>query len=263
MIEDLLFLVSFYSNDRDRLKLKLYCHTVYFKFINDFKLCCINNYIISIKILSLTNYHLDWNRGLKYACKSGHHDLVDFMMCSKLGIGANNWNMGLQGACRGGACCAGGHCPHRDLVDFMVEKGANNWDGGLWDACRGGACFGQCPHLDIVKLMIQKGATDWNGGLIAACLGGNIDLVKLMIEKGADDWNWGLEHACWGGACCAGGHCPHRDLVDLLIEYGANNWNLGLMGACEGNRSDIVKLMINKGATRCRYCYRNADDHLF
>src|SRR3990172_9224377 len=113
----------------------------------------------------------------------------------------------------------------------MVEKGANNWDGGLWDACRGGACFGQCPHLDIVKLMIQKGATDWNWGLIAACL---------------------------GGACCAGGHCPHRDLVDLLIEYGANNWNLGLMGACEGNRSDIVKLMINKGATRCRYCYRNA-----
>src|SRR3989344_2285979 len=163
MHKDLLYLVSSHLTDRDRLKLKLYCHTVYFKFINDFKLCCINNYIISIKILSLTNYHLDWNRGLKYACKSGHHDLVDFMMCSKLGIGANNWNMGLQGA------------------------------------CRGGACFGQCPHLDIVKLMIQKGATDWNGGLIAACLGGNIDLVKLMIEKGADDWNWGLEHACWGG----------------------------------------------------------------
>ena len=80
MIEDLLFLVSFYSNDRDRLKLKLYCHTVYFKFINDFKLCCINNYIISIKILSLTNYHLDWNRGLYHACFGNHRNVVKLMI---------------------------------------------------------------------------------------------------------------------------------------------------------------------------------------
>src|SRR3989304_3553055 len=152
MHKDLLYLVSSHLTDRDRLKLKLYCHTVYFKFINDFKLCCINNYIISIKILSLTNYHLDWNRGLKYACKSGHHDLVDFMMCSKLGIGANNWNMGLQGACRGGACCAGGPCPHRDLVDLLIEYGANNWNLGLMGACEGN-------RSDIVKLMINKGAT--------------------------------------------------------------------------------------------------------
>jgi len=85
MIEDLLFLVSFYSTDRDRLTLKLYCN-IYFKFITDFKLCCINNYIISIKILSLTNNKLNWDRGLRYACEGGHRDLVNLMIISRIYI---------------------------------------------------------------------------------------------------------------------------------------------------------------------------------
>src|SRR3972149_6083103 len=161
MLKDLLFLVSFYSTDRDRLILKLYCQTIYFKFINDFKACCINYYIISIKILSLTNPRLDWDRGLKWAC----------------------W---------GGACCAGGHCPHRDLVNLMISLGATNW-------------------------------------------------------------NWGLECACLGG---------HRDLVNLMISLGANYWNRGLMFACLGGHRNLVNLMIEKGATYCKHCDRNADDHL-
>ena len=60
MLKDLLYLVSFYSTDSDRLILKLYCN-IYFKFINDFKLCCINNEIISINILSLINNNLNWD----------------------------------------------------------------------------------------------------------------------------------------------------------------------------------------------------------
>src|SRR3990172_8058366 len=115
MHKDLLYLVSSHLTDRDRLTLKLYC-PVYFKFIDDFKLCCINNYIISIKILSLTNDYLDWNLGLMAACRGGHRDLVDFMIVNR----ANNWNRGLEGACLGGACCAGGQCPHRDIVYLMI-----------------------------------------------------------------------------------------------------------------------------------------------
>ena len=121
MHKDLLYLVSSHLTDRDRLKLKLYCHTVYFKFINDFKACCKNNFIISIKILSLTNDNLDWNYGLKYAC--------------------------LGGADRG-------HCLHRDLVDLFIQKGADDWNEGLWYACKGGADCGQCPHSDIADLMM-------------------------------------------------------------------------------------------------------------
>ena len=139
MHKDLLYLVSSHLTDRDRLKLKLYCHTVYFKFINDFKLCCINNYIISIKILSLTNDIFDWNWGLLCACWGGHRDLVYFM----INKGANDWNMGLKYSCWGG---------HRDLVDFMIEKGADDWNSGLFYACLRG-------YRDLVNLMISKGAT--------------------------------------------------------------------------------------------------------
>ena len=106
MHKDLLYLISSHLTDRDRLTLKLYCN-IYFKFINDFKLCCINNYIISIKILSLINNNLNWDRGLRYACQGGHRDLVDFMIEN----GADYWSEGLKGACRGGL---------RDLVDLMM-----------------------------------------------------------------------------------------------------------------------------------------------
>src|SRR3990172_7440448 len=133
MLKDLLFLVSFYLTDRDRLTLKLYCPTIYFKFINDFKVCCINNNIISIKILSLTNNKLNWNFGLLFACIGGHRDLVHFV----IEYGANDWNLGLQGSCL---------CGHRYLVDFMIEKGADHWNMGLYYACRGG-------NRDLVDFM--------------------------------------------------------------------------------------------------------------
>src|SRR3989304_5980421 len=214
MLKDLLFLVSFYSTDRDRLILKLYCQTIYFKFINDFKACCINYYIISIKILSLTNPRLDWDRGLKWAC----------------------W---------GGACCAGGLCPHRDIVNLMIEKGANDWDGGLRGACKGG-------NRDLVDLMIVNGADDWDGGLEYACMRGHRDIVDLMIQNGARGWDWGLWGACRGG---------HYDLANFMIQKGANDWNWGLQSACQGGHRDLVNLMIKKGATYCEHCDRNADDH--
>jgi len=82
--------------------------------------------------------------------------------------GANGWNWGLWGACRGG---------HRDLAELMI-KGENNWNEGLGAACIGG-------HRDLAELMIQHGANVWNDGLRSACDGGNSDLVELMIQHGA------------------------------------------------------------------------------
>ena len=48
--------------------------------------------------------------------------------------GANNWNYGLKGACKGG---------HKEIVNYMISKGANNWNNGLYGACKGG-------HIEIV-----------------------------------------------------------------------------------------------------------------
>ena len=140
MHKDLLYLVSSHLTDRDRLILKLYCPTIYFKFIDNFKLCCINNIIISIKILSLINNKLNWNFGLLFACIGGHRDLVHFV----IEYGANDWNLGLQGSCQYG---------HRYLVDFMVEKGANDWDGGLNYACLGRSSNG-ASHRDLVDFIM-------------------------------------------------------------------------------------------------------------
>src|SRR3989304_4421087 len=243
MLKDLLFLVSFYLTDRDRLTLKLYCLTIYFKFINDFKVCCINNNIISIKILSLINNKLNWFLGFYYACIGGHHDLVDFMI--------NNylldvyWNLGLYGACRGG---------HIDLAKLMIDSGADDWGSGFQSACRGG-------HRDLVDLMIDKDDDNWDDdncddGLYGACRGGHIDIVKLLIEKGATNWSKGLDGACRGG---------NIDIIKLMIEKGADDWNRGLSGACRrrsrhrGTTSpcDIVDLMILNGATKCSFCDRN------
>ncbi len=81
--------------------------------------------------------------------------------------GADEWNWGLEGACKGG---------HLDIIELMIDKGAN-W--GLEGACKGG-------HLDIIELMIEKGAKDWNWGLEGACEGGHLDIIKLMIKKGAE-----------------------------------------------------------------------------
>ena len=33
--------------------------------------------------------------------------------------GANNWNYGLYGACKGG---------HKEILNYMISKGANNWN---------------------------------------------------------------------------------------------------------------------------------------
>ena len=150
MLKDLLYLVSFYSTDSDRLILKLYCN-IYFKFINDFKLCCINNEIISINILSLINNNLNWDWGLYYACRGGRHDLANLMISK----GANNWYFGLYHSCFGG---------NINIVKLMINKletgslyplNDTTWNWGLWGACDG-------DHRDVINLMINKGATYCN-----------------------------------------------------------------------------------------------------
>ncbi len=87
--------------------------------------------------------------------------------------GANDWNYGLNGACKGG---------HLELIDFMIKRGATSWNLGLWGACEGG-------HLEIAKLMIEKGANALDRGLFFGCKKGHLEIVKLMTENGADIHN--------------------------------------------------------------------------
>jgi hypothetical protein len=125
-----------------------------------------------------------------------------------------------------------------------------SWVFGLWAACYEG-------YIDLVHLAISKGTTDWSSGLNHACAGGHLEIVKFMIEKGANCWNTGLWNACRYG---------HMEIARLMIDKGANDWNFGLAGACGATRDDtckleLMRLMIDNGATQCTYCDRLIADH--
>jgi hypothetical protein len=197
----------------------------------------------------------DPDEGLYKGCKTGDMNLV-LQMIER---GADNWNSGLEYACRGKGISMP-NCPldlgNMQIVKLMIKKGANNWDSGLANACQSG-------HMKIVELMIKKGANNWNWGLENACEGGNMKIIKLMIKRGANDWDWGLRGACQGG---------NMKIIKFMIKKGANDWDYGLYGACQGKgismpncpldlgHMKIVKLMIKRGATQC-YCNRSMQEH--
>ncbi|MFB5622743.1 MAG: hypothetical protein ACE5RH_01995, partial [Nitrosarchaeum sp.] len=72
----------------------------------------------------------------------------------------DDWNWGLEGACKGG---------NIDIVKLMIKKGAYDWDSGLYGACEG-------RHMNIVELMIKKGA--------------NYNYVRIYYDRCFNcDWN--------------------------------------------------------------------------
>jgi hypothetical protein len=47
-----------------------------------------------------------------------------------------------------------------------------------------------------------------------------------------------------------------------MIEKGADSWNDGMTKACRGGHREIIKLMIEKGATNCSKCNKSINEHL-
>jgi ankyrin repeat protein len=205
----------------------------------------------------------DWNDGLYDACRGGQLEIVNLMIKK----GANDWNLGLEYACEGG------HFAYDNAHSTRFAYDNAHSTRFAYDNARSTRFAydnARSTRLEIVNLMIEKGADDLDSGLSSACGSGNLEIVNLMIEKGANDWYNGLSNACYYG---------HLEIINLLIEKGANDWNEGLSNACEGGnfasdnpfcakgtkralleanaRSthlEIVKLMIEKGATQCNSC---------
>ncbi len=79
---------------------------------------------------------------------------------------------------------------------------------------------------------------DYNILLRQYCLNNDVINIKKII--GMDlNLNYGLYGACEGG---------NMDVVKLMVEKGATWWDHGLFYACKGGNMDIIKLMIKKGA---------------
>ncbi len=78
----------------------------------------------------------------------------------------------------------------------------------------------------------------------------NNDVIKIRkMMKMYLFWEWGLHGACQGG---------HIEIVKLMIEKGASQWNWALSYACVGGHMDIVKLMIDLGGDNWNWGLRRA-----
>lgn len=86
-----------------------------------------------------------------------------------------------------------------------------------------------------------------------ACPNGDEALVQLIIVNNVCDWNHGLYAAC---------SAVHSKFVKSLINNGASNWSKLSKSFLNSSmiRSDLVQLMITKGADYCQ-CHRALTDH--
>ena len=77
--------------------------------------------------------------------------------------------------------------------------------------------------------------------LQSSCQENTLIQVQMLLHSHKNiDFDYGLQGACQGG---------HLDVVKFMIEKGATYWNGGLSSACCGGQTDVVHLMIEKGAT--------------
>ena len=77
--------------------------------------------------------------GFYEACMNNHMNVVLFLM----ECGADIWNRGLEGACKGGG--------HKDIILLMIANGATNLNYGLEIACLQ-------SNKELMLFMIRQGA---------------------------------------------------------------------------------------------------------
>lgn len=188
-----------------------------------------------------------WKSGMLGACKAGNFDI--FIMYTEKVC----WDDNFLNDCMLYACKSSNY----EMVEYLLNKGAANFKKFDANKCLTNACKGGCTQ--IVNRMIELGANTWNMALYYACKGGHIHIIKLMLLKNIDIAKIG--HLCLGVAC----EKNHIHVINLLLtmnlgsEIGPNfKWDCGLSGACVGGNIDIVKLMIQKGATSINYALQKA-----
>lgn len=157
--------------------------------------------------------HFDKLDGYEHVCRGGHSDMEELRPLHNLdlyladvccygnmeriehiiSLGANSWNYGLYGACRG---------RHVQLANEMLKRGAFDCKGALNRASASGcmklveqfldayteqAMYNAClrNRQAVVKRFLQMGSTDFNSGFSGACQGEHIKLMREMAKRGA------------------------------------------------------------------------------
>lgn len=205
----------------------------------------------------------DLNEGLVGACLGGYVKILELMIAS----GACAWNRGLKSACGGGQL---------EIAKMMVSRGAHYFDEGLRIAYSGQYSNGY-PHLKLVEFMIDQGATNFDQCLHYACSEGYVELAKIIICKWKDRTGGGVdvEEAVWINyineglkRACAG---KHIELVKLMVQNGATNLDESLTGLIKyhnnkpNNKADpIIRWLASKGAKYGEFkLFENDNNHYY
>lgn len=131
-------------------------------------------------------------------------------------------------------------------------------------------------NLDVITTLLSNGATNFQNLLNGACFFNNIELVTILLrccsstsdisQADIDPLNalcvaiqfernqivqmfLDADSSCINDALGAACMLGKMDCVLFLIQKGATDWDIGLLKAVEGGFLNIVKLMVNNGAT--------------
>lgn len=174
----------------------------------------------------------DWNRALHITCVHGNFEIVKFIVPNK--TLPTQYQML---SCYSNACIRG----HLEIVNFFIDRGVNDWVTGLRGACQGGS-------LDVLKLMVRNGAITNNNEIgfycHNACVHGHPEVAKFLVSLDFDAFisplNQWLDYTSF---------CDDLDLVKIITSRPYMNWNEGLKHASGGRNVNIVKTMLDGGAT--------------
>lgn len=201
------------------------------------------------KGLSIWDDYLEWDDCIHKAYLSGNMEIIEL-------IAKNNWTNWSD--CLTVVCCC--DTTNIEFIDYMIKNGAVVSDSALYSAC---ARNDSELFMHLVNICVQDLSSDINMDTILkyACFCGDLDIVQIFMgkiagesgESGESVYNEGLKLACRQG---------HVDIVKLLIENGATDFNMGLVNNNTDN-ADISNMLIRKGANMFSCLHSTNDFKLY
>ncbi|KAL6856814.1 ankyrin repeat-containing domain protein [Trichoderma novae-zelandiae] len=199
------------------------------------------------KLLSFSHEESVFQSALDEAVEEWNWDIVKSLLDSRQGLDVN-------GLFTEVATCS-------EPQDKMLQLAWDYANGSITEETISNALYNATDRekTTTVRLLLQSfGASpnatgeEYGTALTAAAFDGIMEMVQLLLDAGADinDSNgWALQTAAAEG---------HYEIVQELINRGAEvnacahnaNFPAGtaIQGACESSRSDIVSLLLEKGA---------------
>lgn len=129
---------------------------------------------------------------------------------------------------------------NKDLIELIMLNMDDNNKAGLIGACKG-------ENIQLVKYFLDYDDKYYIHCFSYACYIGNIEIINMFLNLDlkfpfgsyntiSQFYDSGLRGACKGG---------HLNIVKMLIELGATNYMLAMEGACEGGHMEIINYIMN------------------